>query len=80
MSIDGFSAFQHIGMDNTTAIALEGLRYRDTILAMGGGRAPGLVFQVCVRHAVHVTCMSEVCRERVSCHRLARSLHALNVL
>ena len=33
-------------MNNTAAIAQEGLRYRDTILAMGGGRDPLLVFKV----------------------------------
>ena len=46
MSLDGFSAFQEIGMNNTAAITQEGLRYRDTILAMGGGRDPALVFKV----------------------------------
>ena len=48
MSIDGFAAFEEIGMSNTGAIDKEGLRYRDTILSMGGARAPGLVFQVSV--------------------------------
>ena len=33
-------------MNNTAGIAQEGLRYRDTILAMGGGRDPLLVFKV----------------------------------
>jgi oligopeptidase A len=46
MSIDGFSAFQEVGMDNADAIAKEGLKYRDTILSLGGARAPALVFQV----------------------------------
>ncbi len=46
MSIDGFSAFQEVGMDNEEAIAKEGLKYRDTILSLGGARAPALVFQV----------------------------------
>ncbi|EIE24270.1 oligopeptidase A [Coccomyxa subellipsoidea C-169] len=45
MSIDGFSAFQEVGMDNEEAIAKEGLKYRDTILSLGGARAPALVFQ-----------------------------------
>jgi hypothetical protein len=47
MSLDGFSAFQELGMQNEAAIEEEGLRYRNTILAMGGGRAPLLVFRVC---------------------------------
>ena len=46
MSIDGFSAFEGIGMGNDAAIDKEGLRYRNSILSMGGARAPGLVFQV----------------------------------
>jgi oligopeptidase A len=46
MSIDGFSAFEEIGMGNDAAIDKEGLRYRNAILSMGGARAPGLVFQV----------------------------------
>ena len=46
MSLDGFSAFQEIGMNNEAGIEAEGLRYRNTILAMGGARAPGLVFKV----------------------------------
>jgi len=46
MSIDGFAAFQELGMSNTGAIDKEGIRYRDTILSLGGARAPGLVFKV----------------------------------
>lgn len=46
MSIDGFSAFEEVGMDNDAAIAKEGLKYRDAILSLGGARAPALVFQV----------------------------------
>ena len=49
MSIDGFSAFQEIGLDNDAAIATEGLKYRDTILSLGGARAPALVFQVTLK-------------------------------
>lgn len=48
MSIDGFAAFEEIGMSNAPAIDKEGLRYRDTILSMGGARAPELVFEVSV--------------------------------
>ena len=51
MSIDGFSAFQELGMSNTVAIDKEGIRYRDTILSLGGARAPGLVFKVISFHA-----------------------------
>ena len=51
MSLDGFAAFEEIGLNNTDAIASEGLKYRDTILADGGGRAPLLVFEVRAQHA-----------------------------
>ena len=57
MSIDGFAAFQEIGMSATAAIDKEGLRYRDTILSMGGARAPGLVFQV----SMHKQCVAMQC-------------------
>ena len=46
MSIDGFSAFQEVGMDNEEAIAKEGLKYRATSLSLGGARAPARVVQV----------------------------------
>lgn len=46
MSLDGFGAFEELGMNKTAAITEEGLRYRNTILADGGGRAPLLVFEV----------------------------------
>jgi oligopeptidase A len=46
MSLDGFAAFEEIGLNSTGAITDEGLRYRNTILADGGGRAPLLVFEV----------------------------------
>lgn len=46
MSIDGFAAFEEIGLGNDAAIDKEGLRYRNAILSMGGARAPEIVFQV----------------------------------
>ena len=57
MSLDGFAAFEEIGLNNTDAIAAEGLKYRNTILADGGGRAPLLVFEVRTTHAtLHAVC------------------------
>jgi oligopeptidase A len=44
LSADAFAAFEEIGLENTAAIAALGRRYRDTILACGGGRDPMKVF------------------------------------
>jgi oligopeptidase A len=45
LSADAFAAFEEVGLDNEAAIAALGRRYRDTILACGGGRDPMKVFQ-----------------------------------
>jgi oligopeptidase A len=44
LSADAFAAFEEIGLENEAAIAALGRRYRDTILACGGGRDPMKVF------------------------------------
>lgn len=44
LSADAFAAFEEAGLDNDQAVKTVGQRYRDTILALGGGRAPELVF------------------------------------
>ena len=44
LSADAFSAFEEAGLDNEKAIAETGRRYRETILASGGGRHPMEVF------------------------------------
>ncbi len=44
LSADAFAAFEEVGLDNDDAVQQVGRRYRDTILALGGGRAPELVF------------------------------------
>ncbi len=44
LSADAFAAFEEVGLDNETGIAALGRRYRDTILASGGGRDPMKVF------------------------------------
>ena len=44
LSADAFAAFEEAGLDDPEAIAETGRRYRDTILALGGSRAPMDVF------------------------------------
>lgn len=44
LSADAFAAFEETGLENETAIAELGRRYRDTLLASGGGRHPMTVF------------------------------------
>jgi oligopeptidase A len=46
LSADAFSAFEEAGLDDEAAVALTGRRFRDTVLASGGGRAPMEVFKV----------------------------------
>ena len=46
LSADAFSAFEEVGLDNTEAVAAKGRSFRDTVLSLGGGRAPALVFKV----------------------------------
>lgn len=44
LSADAFSAFEDAGLDNDKAIKETGHRFRETILALGGGKAPLQVF------------------------------------
>lgn len=44
LSADAFSAFEEAGLDNEKAVKETGRRFRDTILALGGGRPPLQVF------------------------------------
>ena len=44
LSADAFAAFEDAGLDDPAAVAATGRRFRDTVLAMGGGRAPLDVF------------------------------------
>ena len=50
LSADAFSAFEEAGLENESAIAETGRRFRDTVLSLGGGRAPALVFKVLSLH------------------------------
>ena len=45
LSADAFAAFEEAGLDNPAAVQATGRRYRDTILALGGGAQPMEVFQ-----------------------------------
>ena len=45
LSADAFSAFEEAGMDDEPALAATGRRFRNTVLALGGGRHPMDVFR-----------------------------------
>ena len=45
MSLDAFSAFEEIDMDNDKEIKKLGLKFRNTILSKGGGTDPLTVFK-----------------------------------
>lgn len=44
LSADAFSAFEDVGLDNKKAVEETGHKFRETILALGGGKAPLEVF------------------------------------
>ncbi|XP_010518957.2 PREDICTED: probable cytosolic oligopeptidase A [Tarenaya hassleriana] len=44
LSADAFSAFEDAGLEDIKAVKETGQRFRDTILALGGGKAPLQVF------------------------------------
>ena len=45
MSADAFGAFEEAGLDDETAVRAVGRKYRDTVLALGGGVDPMEVFR-----------------------------------
>ncbi|XP_071488360.1 uncharacterized protein [Diadema antillarum] len=45
MAADAFSAFEDVGLSNRKEVANVGLRFRDTVLGMGGGTHPSDVFR-----------------------------------
>lgn len=45
LSADAFAAFEEAGLEDETAIAKTGRRFRDTVLALGGSRHPMEVFK-----------------------------------
>ncbi|KAI3973653.1 hypothetical protein MKW92_021664 [Papaver armeniacum] len=44
LSADAFSAFEDVGLDNEKAVKEIGHKFRDTVLALGGGKPPLEVF------------------------------------
>ena len=45
MSADCFAAFEEAGLDNEVAVRATGKRFRETVLAMGGGKHPSDVYK-----------------------------------
>ena len=45
LSADAFSAFEEAGLDDAEAVAATGRRFRETVLASGGGRHPMELYQ-----------------------------------
>lgn len=45
LSADAFSAFEEAGLDNETAVAETGRRFRNTVLSLGGSKHPMEVFK-----------------------------------
>jgi len=45
MSADAFSAFEDVGLDNEEKVQEVGMRFRDTVLSLGGGEDPMTVFK-----------------------------------
>lgn len=45
LSADAFSAFEEAGLDDAAAVAATGLRFRETVLALGGSQHPLEVFR-----------------------------------
>ena len=46
MSADAFGAFEEVGIENEKEVKRMGKRFRDTVLSLGGGIAPGEVFRM----------------------------------
>lgn len=45
LSADAFSAFEEVGLEDEAAVRSMGKKFRDTVLALGGSKAPGEVFE-----------------------------------
>ena len=45
MSADAFSAFEEVGLENEEAVRNVGMKFRETVLSLGGGEDPMEVFQ-----------------------------------
>ena len=45
LSADAFAAFEDVGLDNEAEVKALGGKFRDTVLALGGGTPPAEVFR-----------------------------------
>jgi oligopeptidase A len=45
LSADAFGAFEEVGLDDANAVAATGRRFRETVLALGGGEHPSEVYR-----------------------------------
>ena len=45
LSADAFAAFEEVGLDNEEKVKGMGRRFRSTVLALGGGKAPMEIFK-----------------------------------
>ncbi|MEE3328176.1 MAG: M3 family metallopeptidase [Myxococcota bacterium] len=45
LAADAFGAFEEVGLDNESEVSRLGERFRSTVLALGGSRSPGEVFE-----------------------------------
>lgn len=45
MSADAFAAFEEVGLENEQAVRETGMRFRDTVLSLGGGKHPSDVYR-----------------------------------
>ncbi len=71
LSADAFSAFEEVGLENKSAVKETGRRFRDTVLALGGGRAPADVFKVQCAPA-HNACKALLAISEIPSWRLRR--------
>jgi oligopeptidase A len=46
LSADAFAAFEEVGLEQEEAVVSTGRRFRDTVLALGGSKAPEDVFEM----------------------------------
>ncbi len=45
LSADAYAAFEEVGLDQEDQVRATGARFRDTVLSLGGSRAPAEVFK-----------------------------------
>ena len=45
LSADAFAAFEEVGLENDAEVRAVGRRFRETVLALGGGRHPADVYR-----------------------------------